>query len=157
VAKTDLGTKRVCPDTGRKFYDLNKTPVISPYTGKIVPITVAPVRAKPEAPAAVVRPAPVEEVEAIANSFRSRTPRPSSRAKSRPLPTRPPLPAKKKRSKSTRASTMPPSSRKRKKAMPMCRTSSARRSRRKRRLEVAGRLISGRGLAVHLQARQTNF
>ncbi len=66
MAKTDLGTKRVCPDTGRKFYDLNKTPVISPYTGKIVPIAVAPVRAKPEAPAPVARPAPVEEVEAVA-------------------------------------------------------------------------------------------
>src|SRR4029450_6602591 len=38
VAKPDLGTKRVCPDTGRKFYDLNKNPVISPYTGKVVPI-----------------------------------------------------------------------------------------------------------------------
>ena len=24
MAKPDLGTKRVCPDTGRKFYDLNK-------------------------------------------------------------------------------------------------------------------------------------
>jgi len=51
VAKTDLGTKRVCPETGRKFYDLNKTPVISPYTGKVVPI--APVaRARPETAAA---------------------------------------------------------------------------------------------------------
>jgi hypothetical protein len=30
VAKSELGTKRVCPDTGRKFYDLNKTPVVSP-------------------------------------------------------------------------------------------------------------------------------
>jgi uncharacterized protein (TIGR02300 family) len=55
VAKPDLGTKRVCPDTGRKFYDLNKTPVISPYTGKVVPIVVAP----------TLRPAPVEEVEVI--------------------------------------------------------------------------------------------
>ena len=54
MAKPDLGTKRVCPDTGRKFYDLNKTPVISPYTGKVVPITVpAPSRARPEAPVAV--------------------------------------------------------------------------------------------------------
>ena len=67
MAKSELGTKRVCPDTGRKFYDLNKTPVISPYTGKVVPIAVAPVRAKPEqAPAPAARPAPVEEVEAIA-------------------------------------------------------------------------------------------
>jgi uncharacterized protein (TIGR02300 family) len=49
VAKSELGTKRVCPDTGRKFYDLNKTPVISPYTGKIVPIAApAPSRARPE-------------------------------------------------------------------------------------------------------------
>jgi uncharacterized protein (TIGR02300 family) len=62
VAKPELGTKRVCPETGRKFYDLNKTPVISPYTGKVVPIVVAPVRAKPEpAPAPVARPAPVVE------------------------------------------------------------------------------------------------
>jgi len=45
VAKADLGTKRTCPVTGKKFYDLNKTPVISPYTGEIVPIApVAPPR-----------------------------------------------------------------------------------------------------------------
>jgi uncharacterized protein (TIGR02300 family) len=46
VAKSDLGTKRICPTTGKKFYDLNKSPVISPYTGEVVPITaVAPPRA----------------------------------------------------------------------------------------------------------------
>ena len=46
VAKSDLGTKRICPTTGKKFYDLNKSPVISPYTGEVVPIApVAPVRA----------------------------------------------------------------------------------------------------------------
>lgn len=38
MAKPELGTKRVCPVTGRKFYDLNKNPVISPYTGEVVPI-----------------------------------------------------------------------------------------------------------------------
>ena len=63
MAKADLGTKRVCPDTGRKFYDLNKTPVISPYTGKVVPIAVTPTRAKP---AETPRPAPVPEEPAIA-------------------------------------------------------------------------------------------
>ena len=42
MAKSDLGTKRICPTTGKKFYDLNKTPVISPYTGEVVPIVVAP-------------------------------------------------------------------------------------------------------------------
>ena len=45
MAKADLGTKRTCPVTGKKFYDLNKTPVISPYTGEIVPIApIAPPR-----------------------------------------------------------------------------------------------------------------
>ena len=38
MAKSELGTKRICPETGRKFYDLNKTPVISPYTGHVVPV-----------------------------------------------------------------------------------------------------------------------
>jgi uncharacterized protein (TIGR02300 family) len=66
VAKPDLGTKRVCPDTGRKFYDLNKTPVISPYTGKVVPIVApAPARARAET-AAPARPAPVAQAETIA-------------------------------------------------------------------------------------------
>ena len=66
MAKPDLGTKRVCPDTGRKFYDLNKTPVISPYTGKVVPIAApAPPRARPEPAAAAARPAPVAPTETI--------------------------------------------------------------------------------------------
>jgi uncharacterized protein (TIGR02300 family) len=66
VAKPDLGTKRVCPDTGRKFYDLNKTPVISPYTGKVVPIAApAPPRARPEPAVAAARPAPVAPTETI--------------------------------------------------------------------------------------------
>lgn len=38
MAKSELGTKRICPTTGKKFYDLNKNPVISPYTGEVVPI-----------------------------------------------------------------------------------------------------------------------
>jgi uncharacterized protein (TIGR02300 family) len=42
VAKADLGTKRICPTTGKKFYDLNKSPVISPYTGEVVPIAPVP-------------------------------------------------------------------------------------------------------------------
>ena len=50
MAKPELGTKRVCPVTGRKFYDLNKNPVISPYTGEVVPIApVAASRGRPEA------------------------------------------------------------------------------------------------------------
>jgi len=50
VAKSELGTKRICPTTGKKFYDLNKNPVISPYTGEVVPIApVAPSRGRAEA------------------------------------------------------------------------------------------------------------
>ena len=37
MAKSELGTKRIDPETGRKFYDLNKDPVVSPYTGKTYP------------------------------------------------------------------------------------------------------------------------
>lgn len=64
MAKPELGTKRVCPDTGRKFYDLNKTPVISPYTGKVVPIAPVP-RARPEQAAPAARTAAAEEVEVL--------------------------------------------------------------------------------------------
>lgn len=39
VAKAELGTKRTCPDTGKKFYDLNRDPVVSPYTGKSWPLS----------------------------------------------------------------------------------------------------------------------
>jgi uncharacterized protein (TIGR02300 family) len=37
VVKPELGTKRIDPETGRKFYDLNKDPIVSPYTGKSYP------------------------------------------------------------------------------------------------------------------------
>lgn len=39
MAKIELGTKRVCPETGRKFYDLNRDPIVSPYSGKSYPIS----------------------------------------------------------------------------------------------------------------------
>lgn len=34
----DWGTKRLCPTTGKRFYDLNKSPIISPYTGEEVAV-----------------------------------------------------------------------------------------------------------------------
>ena len=68
MAKSDLGTKRICPTTGKKFYDLNKNPVISPYTGEVVPIApVAPPRATRGAAAAAaptMAPEAPEPVEA---------------------------------------------------------------------------------------------
>ena len=70
MAKADLGTKRICPTTGKKFYDLNKTPVISPYTGEIVPIVVAPpprtrASAASTATAASIVPEPAEAEELV--------------------------------------------------------------------------------------------
>jgi uncharacterized protein (TIGR02300 family) len=70
VAKSDLGTKRICPTTGKKFYDLNKNPVISPYTGEVVPIApVAPPRATrgaaPVPPTAPDMPEPAEAEELV--------------------------------------------------------------------------------------------
>ena len=38
MPKEEWGVKRLCPTTGKRFYDLNKTPVVSPYTGEIVQI-----------------------------------------------------------------------------------------------------------------------
>jgi uncharacterized protein (TIGR02300 family) len=37
LATNDRGTKREDPETGKKFYDLNKDPIVSPYTGKSYP------------------------------------------------------------------------------------------------------------------------
>ncbi len=34
----EWGTKRLCPTTGKRFYDLNKDPIISPYTGEVVEV-----------------------------------------------------------------------------------------------------------------------
>jgi len=36
MPKEEWGVKRVCPTTGKRFYDLNKNPIVSPYTGEVV-------------------------------------------------------------------------------------------------------------------------
>jgi uncharacterized protein (TIGR02300 family) len=52
VARPELGTKRVCPTTGKKFYDLDRDPIVSPYTGEswprtaFEPLVKAPARAE---------------------------------------------------------------------------------------------------------------
>ena len=72
MAKSEFGTKRVCPTTGKRFYDLNKNPVISPYTGEVVPIApVAPPRTRGYAertaprPTAEAAPKPMEAEELV--------------------------------------------------------------------------------------------
>ena len=38
MPKEEWGTKRICPTTGKRFYDLNRDPIVSPYTGDVVVI-----------------------------------------------------------------------------------------------------------------------
>lgn len=41
MPKEEWGVKRVCPTTGKRFYDLNKSPIVSPYTGDVVELDVS--------------------------------------------------------------------------------------------------------------------
>ncbi|OYW53234.1 MAG: TIGR02300 family protein [Rhodobacterales bacterium 12-65-15] len=41
MPKAEWGTKRICPTTGKRFYDLNRSPIVSPYTGEVVDIESA--------------------------------------------------------------------------------------------------------------------
>lgn len=41
MPKAEWGVKRVCPTTGKRFYDLNRTPIVSPYTGEVVDIELS--------------------------------------------------------------------------------------------------------------------
>ena len=36
MPKEEWGVKRVCPATGKRFYALNRDPIVSPYTGEVV-------------------------------------------------------------------------------------------------------------------------
>ena len=38
MPEAEWGTKRICPTTGKRFYDLNKDPIVSPYTGEVVSV-----------------------------------------------------------------------------------------------------------------------
>ena len=44
MPQEEWGTKRVCPTTGKRFYDLNKDPIVSPYTGDVVAIDTSKTR-----------------------------------------------------------------------------------------------------------------
>ena len=68
MAKAELGTKRTCPETDKKFYDLGKDPVVSPYTGKSYPLSffdlpTGPTRNKPAPPIKAVKPEETVEDE----------------------------------------------------------------------------------------------
>ncbi|GEP08118.1 TIGR02300 family protein [Methylobacterium oxalidis] len=63
MARPDVGTKRICPTTGKKFYDLNKSPVISPYSGEVVPTSVSTSFARGGTPVVARKEAPVDDEE----------------------------------------------------------------------------------------------
>lgn len=44
MPKEEWGTKRLCPETGKRFYDLNANPIISPYTGNEVTVDTTKTR-----------------------------------------------------------------------------------------------------------------
>ena len=62
MAKAELGTKRIDPETGKKFYDLNKDPVVSPYTGKSYPLSFF---AETSAAAVLEKAAEEEEIQEV--------------------------------------------------------------------------------------------
>ncbi|MEM9577261.1 MAG: TIGR02300 family protein [Pseudomonadota bacterium] len=41
MPKEEWGTKRLCPTTGKRFYDLNADPIVSPYTGEVVEVDLS--------------------------------------------------------------------------------------------------------------------
>ena len=45
MPKEEWGTKRVCPTTGKRFFDLNRSPIVSPYTGEVVTLETGKSRA----------------------------------------------------------------------------------------------------------------
>lgn len=44
MPKEEWGVKRVCPTTGKRFYDLNRNPIVSPYTGEAVELDASKTR-----------------------------------------------------------------------------------------------------------------
>ena len=44
MPKEEWGVKRVCPTTGKRFYDLNRNPIVSPYTNEVVELDTSKTR-----------------------------------------------------------------------------------------------------------------
>ena len=67
MPKEEWGTKRVCPTTGKRFYDLNADPIVSPYTGEVVEIDLSKSRmiAADAEDASAVKAAPANEEDVV--------------------------------------------------------------------------------------------
>ena len=71
MAKPELGTKRICPNCGAKYYDLNHHPIICPRCGTPFEATAASIKARAQAAAAPPEPEEDEEevvIEPIADA-----------------------------------------------------------------------------------------
>ena len=55
MPKEEWGVKRVCPTTGKRFYDLGRVPIVSPYSGEVVEIDQPGRKTPAAAPAALVK------------------------------------------------------------------------------------------------------
>ncbi len=66
MPKEEWGTKRICPTTGKRFYDLRKTPIVSPYTGEVVDIETARRKA---ASVVIARPLPEKDDEVLVDDL----------------------------------------------------------------------------------------
>ncbi|MEM6486722.1 MAG: TIGR02300 family protein [Pseudomonadota bacterium] len=62
MPKPEWGVKRTCPTTGQRFYDLNKDPVISPYTGEVVDLSRVDKRKPTKASRAAAAPVPAKQL-----------------------------------------------------------------------------------------------
>lgn len=50
MAKPELGTKRLCPSCGTKYYDLDRNPILCPKCGTVFTAAAVQLRAKAAAP-----------------------------------------------------------------------------------------------------------
>ena len=66
MPKAEWGTKRICPTTGKRFYDLNRNPVVSPYTGEVVDIESA---RRKLAASVIARVAPEKDDETVVDDL----------------------------------------------------------------------------------------
>ena len=55
MPKEEWGVKRICPTTGKRFYDLGRVPIISPYSGEVVELDQPGRKTAAVAPAAVAK------------------------------------------------------------------------------------------------------
>jgi uncharacterized protein (TIGR02300 family) len=66
MPKAEWGTKRICPTTGKRFYDLNRSPIVSPYTGEVVDIESA---RRKMAAAVISRAVPEKDEDALVDDL----------------------------------------------------------------------------------------